>query len=110
MLTEVLTHYAEAEGRPLDLTRVPTYKWSPVRCPFHDDTQASASVHLELGGFKCHACEYQGDALKLIMMKEGLDYKGAREWAQEVLGQGVGPVRAPAKRKPPSRWRDQLFS
>lgn len=104
-IATVLEHYGA------DTSRVNTVGWRPLRCPFHDDRQASASVNLNLGGFRCHACGVRGDALKLIREREGLDFKGAVAFAQETLGQSVGGVRLTTHRttaRRRSKWRDKL--
>jgi DNA primase len=106
-IAAVLEHYGA------DVSRVSTVGWRPVRCPFHDDRNASASVNLNLGGFRCHACDVKGDAVSLIKQREGLDYRGAVAFAQEVLGKSVTGVRGSAngaQPKRPSRWRERLFS
>lgn len=61
--------------------------WQSIRCPFHDDEQASASINLDLNGFKCHGCGISGDALKIIKDQEDLpDRASAEQFAQEELG------------------------
>ena len=100
----VLEHYGA------DLHRTQTVGWRPLKCPFHDDRTASASVNLSKGGFRCHACGVSGDSIKLIMEQEGLGYKDAVAFAETTLGQVVGGVRRPANepKRRPSRWRDRL--
>jgi DNA primase len=102
----VLEHYGA------DLSRVRETGWRPLRCPFHDDRTASASVNLAKNAFACHACAVKGDSIGLIKHQEGLDYKGALQFIQEVLGQSVGDVRRPAttRKRPTSQWRDRLFA
>lgn len=77
--------------------------WEPIRCPYHDDTNASASVHLEKGAFKCHACDISGDAIKLIMHYEGVSFTDAVRMATEVYGAEVSPPS-----RGPSRDRKQF--
>ena len=31
--------------------------WAACRCPFHEDTHASAAVNLKTGAFRCFACD-----------------------------------------------------
>lgn len=104
IIDKVLEHYGA------DLTRVSPVGWRPLKCPFHPDRNASASVNLNLGGFRCHACGVHGDALKIIQEQEGLGYKDAVAFAETVLGQSVGGIRRPAneQKRRPSRWRDKL--
>lgn len=104
-IAAVLEHYGAS------LHRVSEHGWRPLKCPFHDDKQASASVNLTKGAFKCHGCDAKGDAIGLIKSQEGLDFNGALQFAQEVLGRSVGDVSRSAQRpkRKPSRWREQLF-
>lgn len=51
--------------------------WRPVRCPYHDDSTASASVNTDLGAFTCHACGVKGDVYKLLMYREGITFPEA---------------------------------
>lgn len=107
LMAKVLEHYE------FDLTRVSPVGWRPVKCRFHEDRQASASVNLNLGGFRCHACGVSGDALKLLMEREGIGYRDACALAESLLGESLRGVRKPASRarpRPVSRWRDKLFS
>ena len=60
--------------------------WETVKCPYHDDTTASASLNVELGAFNCHACGISGDAIKLIMQWEGLSFGEAVRVATETYG------------------------
>lgn len=96
-----LTISAVLEFYGADLTRVTASGWRPVKCPFHDDRIASASVNLDMGMFVCHACNISGDAIKLIRLMENLDYKGAREFAERQFGASVGRIRGAAKNNRP---------
>jgi DNA primase len=102
----VLEHYGA-------FVSVPDTGWRALRCPFHDDRTASASVNIELNGFRCHACGISGDAIKLIMDRENVGFEAACEFARQVLGQsveGVSPSIADKKRKPRrSKWDKGLF-
>src|SRR5689334_1952458 len=73
--------------------------WHKVRCPFHDDRTASASVDTIENVYKCFACDYKGSALNLIMMKEGLDYAGATNRYVEIAGEGNLPLRTESRRQ-----------
>lgn len=99
------------ESHGADLSRVSEVGWRPLRCPYHDDKQASASVNLNLGGFRCHACGMRGDALKLIQEKEGVGYKDAVAIAEALSGERLAGVRLTTHRTTPrkrSKWRDTL--
>jgi DNA primase len=110
-IATVLTHYGA------DLTRVSEHGWRSIRCPFtdnhaRDDKRASGRVNLSLNAYACLACGTKGDAIGIIKQREGTDYPGAIQFAEEILGQCVEGVRRAAKRAAPverSKWRDTLF-
>lgn len=52
-----------------------------VKCPYHGESNASASVRG--GKFFCFACDVHGDAFDLIMAYENCDLKRAMEIARE---------------------------
>ena len=51
--------------------------WRKMKCPFHDDSHASAAVNYDINAFICHGCGVKGDTYSLIMYKEGGDYREA---------------------------------
>ena len=60
--------------------------WQAIRCPFHNDTVASASVNRQTGKFNCHGCDVGGDIIDLA--KEELvtaDFQFAREWLERTF-------------------------
>lgn len=77
--------------------------WRSLRCPFHDDSTASASVNLELNGFRCFACNVSGDSISIIKERENLDFHGAVEFARTVLGQSCEGIQPTASRKRKAR-------
>lgn len=96
-----------------DLHRVRERGWHPVKCPYHDDRQASASVNLEKGAFRCHGCGVKGTAVALVMNQEGLNFQDAVRRTEEISGTSLGDVRKSAPNEKPrrvSRWRDRLFA
>lgn len=64
-----------------------------VRCPFHNDRRASASVNLGEGVFNCFTCHVQGDAIELLMAQEGLEFKDAKRTAEELAQSYGSPER-----------------
>jgi DNA primase len=107
MLAKVLEHYGA------DMHRVREVGWCAIKCCFHDDRSASASVNLDKDGFRCHACGVSGDALKIIMTQEGIGYIDALAFAETVLGESQSDLRRPVARetiRERSKWRDTLFS
>ena len=94
-IADVLTHY----GGSADVNGV---GWHSIKCPFHDDSTASASVNIELNAFKCHACHVHGDAIGVVMQQESMNYREANEWCQQILGASnahISPT-IPGERKP----------
>jgi len=75
----ILQHYGMAEPNN-------TIGWVKVKCPFHNDRQASATVNQELNVFKCFACEVSGDTYNIIMKHERKSYREAYAIAEEVTG------------------------
>lgn len=67
---EVLHHYGYEKKKGFG-----TRQW--LRCPFHDDTHASAVVNWVSGFFTCFACDMRGNAVDLVMQKEGLSLDDA---------------------------------
>ena len=59
-----------------------------VKCGEHDDKRASASINFEKGLVKCHGCEFAGDAIKVVMLKEGMEYGEAKRFAAGIAGEG----------------------
>ncbi len=51
--------------------------WQRMKCPYHDEAHASASVNRRLNAFKCHACGVQGDSIKLLKDQRGMSYPEA---------------------------------
>ena len=45
--------------------------WRKMRCPFHEDGTASATVNLDTNRFKCFGCGVSGDTYDLIMHRQG---------------------------------------
>ena len=106
MIAAVLEHYGA------DLSRVHGGGWRSIKCPFHDDRTASASVSLDRNAFRCHGCDIKGSAITLIMEREGLGFVEAVGFAESVIGQSVTGLCRPARRsetRERSKWRRTLF-
>lgn len=52
-----------------------------VKCPVHGDSTPSCSMNAEKGVYNCFACGSAGNAITLIMEKEGLGVEAAIEFA-----------------------------
>lgn len=59
--------------------------WAQGVCPFHDDHNASLSVHVEgeRGHFRCFACDAKGDMVTFHRNLTGMDFAGA---VRDLLG------------------------
>src|SRR6266702_1807460 len=66
--------------------------WRSMRCPFHQDSVKSGSIHAERGIFNCHACHMSGDAVTLIRKHEHMDRSAALEFSRSVLGQSIEDI------------------
>ena len=79
--------------------------WIPVRCPFHGDSNASASVNPEFGKFKCHGCEVHGDAWDLIQTREGCTLQEAILIGKTFATSGIVVLSEEPKTKPQHKPR-----
>ena len=68
--------------------------WRKLKCPFHEDTHASAGVNEEKCRFKCFGCEVNGDVYDLIMYKERINYSEAVQFAEAISPTGNTRVRS----------------
>jgi len=59
------------------LNRANSKGWAQGKCPLHDDRQASLSVHLESGGWRCFASCGSGDLVAFHMHRQGVDFRTA---------------------------------
>jgi DNA primase len=74
--------------------------WAPVKCPFHEDRSASASVNTGANTFKCHTCDFGGDSFALVMWQEAIkDFGSAVEFCERILGGSYGAVPQSGKGK-----------
>jgi hypothetical protein len=55
-------------------------------CISHSESKPSMSVNSDKGVVNCHACEFSGDGWHIIMLKEGIGYAAALEFAEKVFG------------------------
>lgn len=96
-ITKVLAHYG-ADDLP------ETLGWRSMRCCFHEDRHASARYcsNGDVEAFKCQACPAQGDAISLVKQQEGIDYKEALAFIEQITGEDMGAATAnqPKRYKP----------
>lgn len=72
--------------------------WKTIPCPFHNDSHASARSNGK--GFICNGCGVRGDALALIMEREGIGYLDSVHKYEEISGEGIQKVQRTTTRKP----------
>lgn len=58
--------------------------WVKMKCPFHDDSHASAAINIKENAYKCFACGVQGDSYDLVMHEEGVNFVKAKQLAERI--------------------------
>lgn len=102
-IAKVLEHYGGKE--------IPErLGWQKTKCVFHDDSHASASVNTTENVFVCHGCGVKGDTYKVIMEKEGVQFREAITIAEELTGESHKQVsrKSTSSRRVPSQSRNHL--
>ena len=64
-----------------------------VKCPFHNDSHASASFNTRQNIFNCFACGMQGNSIQIIAKREGCDMREAKSIAEGITGESGTQVR-----------------
>lgn len=100
MIKEVMEHYYPGWDPPEDEG---WREWLPTECPVHGDSNPSASVNYTLDAFKCHACGYSGDYLKIIEREEGCSFAEAVRTAERIAESSSVEVPPIATGKPRRR-------
>jgi DNA primase len=65
-----------------------------IKCPFHDDSHASASFNTRENIFNCFACGMQGNSLQIIAKQERVDIREAKSFAEGIVGQSSSEIRS----------------
>jgi len=55
-----------------------------ILCPVHEEHVQSCSINLDEGWWNCHACNAKGDSWNLIMLKEGMGFAAAVQYAKSI--------------------------
>ena len=84
-IVSVLKHYGA------NITR--TTGQVNVKCPFHNDSHASASFNTRENIFNCFACGMQGNSIQIIAKQERCDIREAKSIAEGITGQSHSSVR-----------------
>ena len=80
-IVAVIKHYFPEWEPP----RKGIYPWIKCLCPFHRESNPSASISFEHNAFKCHACGVRGNYITIIKQQEGVSFATAKRIAEEVL-------------------------
>lgn len=70
-----------------------------VRCFLHPDKRRSAVIDTVKQVYYCHTCAQGGNAINLVMIKEGVDKKDAYKIAVGITSQGGSGVSRGAQRR-----------
>jgi DNA primase len=99
-ILEVLQYYGVKNLREC-------HGWQKMKCPIHDDSHASAGVNIDDNIFTCHGCGVKGDTYKLIMVKEGIKYNEAINYAETITGKSRTEIQGfnPSSGRLPSQER-----
>lgn len=92
---DVLSHYYPGWEEPEDYGD----DWIPCLCPFHGESNASASISPDRGAFRCHGCGETGDVISIIRKKEGVTYQEAIGRYEELSPGGDASVFVKSPRK-----------
>jgi DNA primase len=64
-----------------------------IKCPFHNDSHASASFNTKQNIFNCFACGMQGNSIQIIAKQERCDIREAKSIAEGITGESNEQVR-----------------
>ena len=64
-----------------------------VKCPFHNDSHASASFNTRDNIFNCFACGMNGNSIQIIAKQERCDIREAKSIAEGITGESSNQVR-----------------
>lgn len=104
LISAVLDYYGA------DCSHVSATGWRTIQCPFHNDRHPSARINIAKDGFWCPVCGISADPIKLIELREGLNFREACEFAEATFGaSGHNVSRTTSEPKRRKRWRSSLF-
>jgi DNA primase len=67
--------------------------WQKIKCPFHDDSHASAGISVAENIFVCHGCGVKGNPFNVIKIHEGVKYGEAIKIAEGITGESYQSLR-----------------
>ena len=68
--------------------------WQKIKCPFHQDSHASAGVSVMDNIFVCHGCGIKGNGFNVIKLHEGVKYGEAIKIAEDITGESYQSLRS----------------
>lgn len=86
MIAEVLRSYGADVGSA-------PFGYKKIRCPFHQDSNPSATVNFDSGKFHCFVCSIHEDSIGIVQREDGLSYAEARKKVEEITGESLCEVR-----------------
>ncbi|WP_431941637.1 CHC2 zinc finger domain-containing protein [Nocardia grenadensis] len=98
-IVDVIRKYYPAFDPPADQGR----EWIKILCPFHAESNPSATISFERNAFICRSCGVKGDVYSIIMHEEEVSFAEAKRIAEKVSPGSNPVVRQPAARKPGRR-------
>lgn len=101
LIVRVIQNYYPDWDPPRDRGR----EWQKALCPFHGESNPSATISFEHNAFKCFACDTKGDAISIIMREEEMTYREAVEHAETIAPGSYQQV----SRKPAGKPRRRAF-
>lgn len=102
LIVNVIQHYHPEFNPPADTG----WRWVSCLCPFHDDSNRSASISYSYDAFHCFACPVKGDAIGIIREQEGCSFAEAIAIAEGLSEGGNIKVSQRSRRQP----RQRLFA
>lgn len=72
-----------------------------IKCPCHEDRQASASLNADKEVFNCHACGASGSVYDMVMLREGVGFAAAKRIVESVTGVTDSGERGDGRTRPP---------
>jgi len=90
---EEYLHYIGADTPPMGSG------WRKMKCCFHLDSHASAAVNYDKNAFVCHGCGVKGDVYSLIMYKEGVNFREAKQFAEKFSTTGNSEIHSSNRKR-----------
>lgn len=98
-IEEIIDHY--------HIQKIKKGKTTKYLCPFHDDHEESLSIDKKLNIFNCFTCHTGGNAIRFIMLYEGLDYISAYNKFVDIANLPIELKKDIKKEKSYARYTDQ---